>query len=192
MAHDCGEQEECQYQLKYGEQVVGVRYGIGKVAHQCHDFGAEIKGLQILFKIGRLRRFVAVDLLRQIHGAQLLVYKVLGQMTRQQIGEAGVPVEYGKQVIHHHNRAQHVRIVGVSLRSVEEGKKLVHFDEAKHAEYGRERHAQVEYVQRHQTQTVDVEAGRVHVVVPQADRVRLQHALLKETGPEVKQYITKV
>ena len=127
----------------------------------------------------------------QAHRARL-DHEILGQVVRYKIGETRVPVKYGEQVMEHHHGPEQIRKVGVALGPVEEAPEPVDFDEAEAAQYRVVADAQIQNVERHQTQTVDVEPGRVHVVVSESDRVGLEHALLEEARPKVEHYVAYV
>jgi len=85
-----------------------------------------------------------------------------------------------------------VGVVGVSLGAVHERPEPVNFDQTERPEDGVEADGQVQKVQRQQTQTVDVERRRVHVVVPQFGRVRLQNAILEVACPKVHRDVQQV
>ena len=95
-------------------------------------------------------------------------------------------MKYGEQIVQHDNCAKQIRKVSVTLSAIEKYPKLVHFDQTETSEYRIVAYAQIEYVQWHQAQTIDVEACRVHVVMSQSHRIGLQHALFQVTGAKVK------
>lgn len=123
------------------------------------------------------------------------VDEVVGEVARQEVGETRVPVKDGEQIVEHDDGAEEVGKVGVSLGAVEELPEAVDLDEPEAAQDRVVADAQVEYVERYEAQTVDVEARRVHVVVAQPDRVGLEHALFEKTGTKVEEnvaYVQKV
>ena len=62
---------------------------------------------------------------------------------------------------------------------VEKLPEAIDLDKPADAEHGLELEAQVEEVEGEEAEEVDVEGGRVHVVLPQLHRVRLQHPVLQ-------------
>jgi len=97
-----------------------------------------------------------------------------------------VPVKYHQQVVDEAAGSDEVRVVGVPLCPVHECPEPVDLYYPKRPEDGVEPYGQVEEVQRQQAQTVYVERSRVHVMVAQFDRIRLQHAILQVTRAKVK------
>ena len=101
-------------------------------------------------------------------------------------------MEYGEQVVHHDDGAKEVGKVGVALGAVEERPEAVDLDETEAAKYRVVVKTQIEYVERYEAQAVHVELGRVHVVMPQPDRVGLQHALFEKAGAEAEHDVAHV
>lgn len=73
----------------------------------------------------------------------------------------------------HDNSAEQVRIVGVAFGAIQKGPEAIDLDETETAEHGVVAEAEIEYVEREETQAVYVKPGSVHVVVAQTQRVCL-------------------
>lgn len=101
-------------------------------------------------------------------------------------------MEDDEQVMDEARRPEQIRIVGVSFGAVHERPEPVDFDQPEGAQDRVEAYGQIEEVQRQQAQAVDVESGRVHVVVAQLSRVRLQHTVLEVARAEVEHYVGQV
>ena len=68
---------------------------------------------------------------------------------------------------------QEIGVISVSFGAVCEGPELIHFDETENPENGFEAEREVEKVERKQTETINVECGRVHVMLAKFRRIRL-------------------
>lgn len=101
-------------------------------------------------------------------------------------------MEDGEQIVEHDDGAKEVGKIGVTFGAIEELPEAVDLDETKAAQDRVVADAQVENVERYETEAVDVEASCVHVVVAQTDRVGLEDAFFEETGAKVEQDVANV
>lgn len=106
--------------------------------------------------------------------------------------ETGVPVENDEQIVDEADGAEDVGVVSVPLRAVHERPEAVNLDEPEAAEHRVESDGQVEEVERKEAQAVHVKGGRIHVVLSQLRRLRLQHAFLQVARPEVEGNVQRV
>lgn len=106
--------------------------------------------------------------------------------------QTAVPVEYHQQVVDEATGPDQVRVVGVPFGAVHECPEPVDLHYSERPEDRVEPDGQVQEVERQQAQTVDVERGRVHVMVSQFARVRLQYTVLQVSRAEVEQYVDHV
>ena len=67
----------------------------------------------------------------------------------------------------------------IEAAPVEKLPETIDLDKATDAEHGLELEAKVEEVEGEEAKEVDVERGRVHVVLPQLHTVRLKHPVLQ-------------
>ena len=114
---------------------------------------------------------------------------------RQEVENTGIPVEQDQQVVYENGAAKDVWVVGVALAAVQKVPKAVDFDQPEAAQRRIEAQREVEKVQGQQTETVHVEERRVHVVLPDLARLRLEDPVVDVAGPEVEgnvQYVQKI
>lgn len=101
-------------------------------------------------------------------------------------------MEDDEQVVDEARRPEQIRVVGVPFGAVHERPEPVDLHQPEGAQDRVEADGQVEEVQGQQAQAVDVEGGRVHIMVAQLSRVRLQHAVLEVARAEVEHYVGQV
>uniref|UniRef100_A0A182FCK8 Uncharacterized protein n=1 Tax=Anopheles albimanus TaxID=7167 RepID=A0A182FCK8_ANOAL len=181
VTEDGREQHQPEQQLSDHEHVLGLRAGPRQIADCGEGERAPVVALQVLLHHVRRLRVVEDPVLR----AETIVLI-------DNVVEAAVPVEDDEQIVDERGRAEQVRVVGVPLRPIHERPEPVDLDEPERAQDRVEADREVQEVERQQTQAVDVEGGRVHVVLPELGRVRLQHTVLEVAGPEVEQYVDEV
>ena len=133
----------------------------------------------------------------QVHDEH--VVRVVGELpacvaraSDDRVDETGVPVIDGEQVMKQRDRPNEVRVVRVPLSPVEEHPEAVDLYETETPKVRPESDGEVEDVQRQQTQTVDVERHRVHVVYPQFNTVRLKHPVQEIAAAEPERYVAQV
>ena len=95
-------------------------------------------------------------------------------------------MENHEQVVNEAQTTEHVGVIGVPLCPVHERPETVDFDQSETPEHRIEAERQVEEIQWQQTEAVDVEGRRVHVMLTQFGGVRLQDALVQVARPEVE------
>lgn len=183
VAEHGGEQQQPEEQLAYDERVLAVAARLGQVADGGERERAPVVALQV-----PLHRVRLLHVLVHVHPVLAAEPVVLVD----DVVQAPVPVEYHQQVVDEAAGPDQIRVVGVPLGAVHERPEPVDLDDAERPEYGVEPDGQVQEVERQQAQAVDVERSRVHVVVPQLGRVRLQHAVLQVPGAEVEQDVDHV
>lgn len=101
-------------------------------------------------------------------------------------------MEDGEQIVEHDDGAKKVGKICVTFGSVEEFPETVDFNKTEAAQYGVVTNAQIENVEWYETETVDVEASCVHVVVAQTQWIGLQYAFLEKTGTKVEENVAYV
>lgn len=199
ISHDNGKEQKRKYELKDTEYIIGLATWMRKLANHSHDLRDVVEDLQVLEKwitIWNRTKGVGAGIDGQANvvmaTAVAYVHKVFREATGYDEGEAGVVVEYGEHVVEHAESAEHIGVVGVTLGAVDPLLELVDFCQAKDPENGVVPNAYVEDLQRQKAQQVHVEAGCVHVVVSEAQWVRLKNALLVETGFEAQVDVEQV
>lgn len=80
----------------------------------------------------------------------------------------------------------------MSFSTVHKGPKSVDFDKSEAPEDGIKADREVQKVEGEETQAVNIEGCRVHVVMPQLCPVRLQHSILQVAGSEVNANVYQV
>lgn len=110
----------------------------------------------------------------------------------ENVYETGIPVKDGKKIMNHHNGPEKVRIVRMSFGSIEKRPKPIDLHQTKDSNDRFESDGQIEEIQRHQTQTIDVESSGVHVVMSQFDRVSLKNAFFEIGRPKVEHDIHQI
>lgn len=183
VAEHGGEQQQAEQQLAYDERVLSVAPGLGQVSDRGQRQRAPVVALQI--PLDRVRLF----------GVRVRVHPVLAAepvVLVDDVVQTAVPVEYHQQVVDEAAGPDQVRVVGVPFGAVHERPEPVDLHYSERPEDRVEPDGQVQEVERQQAQAVDVERSRVHVVVTQFGRVRLQHTVLQVPRAEVKQYVDHV
>ena len=82
------------------------------------------------------------------------------------VDQTGIPMKDGQEIMNHHDRSKEIRIVRVPFGSIEKRPKPIDFNQTKQSNDRFESNGQVEKIERHQTQTIDVESGCIHIVMP--------------------------
>jgi len=178
-----GKQQQAEQQLAYDERVLAIAPGFRQVADGGERKRAPVVALQI-----------SLDRVRFL-GVRVGVHPVLAAeavVLVDDVIQTSVPVEYHQQVVDETTGSDQVRVVSVPFGAVHERPEPVDLHNSERPEYRVEPDGQVQEVEWQQTQTVDVERSRVHVVVAQLDRVRLQHAVFQVSRAEVEQYVDHV
>ena len=101
-------------------------------------------------------------------------------------------MEDGEKIVHHHQTPKEIGIVRVSFSAIEKGPETIDLHQTKETNHRLEADGQVEEVQGHQTETVDVESRGVHVVVSQFNRIGLQNTVFEVRRAEVEDDVENI
>lgn len=176
-----GEQQESEQKLEDDEHVLSLAAWSRQVTYRGQRQCTPIVALQVLF-----------DNVRSLTVNEHPVLAAEPVVLADDVEETAVPVEDDEQVVDEAGGAKQVGVVGVALRPVHEGPETVDLDQTEGAQDAVEAYGQVEEVQWQQAETVDVERGGVHVVVPQLDGVSLQYTVLQVASAEVEHDVHQI